>query len=274
MIIGERDSIVGDIAGDLYDGKTIVLLLPDVADVPEVEYRIWAALQQMDELLVQRLFLTDQGDESGAQFLGNAFSMRWDDDFAPRTIESIFAARILPDVVIFCGFSEIVDDLRRRDWLRTVMEFDALTTKARTTSPTFCLVARASDPVLDILAVKPSLKLRFWYNLRTGASLEAELQLDNPRPRLGEGVWRAALLMSLTNGDRDFIAHLGDVVLRSKDEIHKQIMSYREQEDQLGPLQRMGIKPLIYGQCFLPLEHLEKEHPIFNLLQKVVRLEP
>ena len=266
MMAIHNAALVKNIVDDLANGTTSILVVPQNVDPFAVEQAIEFSLYQQNSYHdFRKLFLSDWKDGSPVMFFSEAFSIDWRRGAAPRTVDNLVRANDLPEIVLTSTFTELSED-KKRQWLEFVMDVDSAVTRARMQHPTFCAVARAGEQALEVLDPTPTLKVRHWYNLFTLTTVEAELQDDLSKPNLGERLWQAALLASLAGSDHEVTDYLAPAVLRSRDEIFKQLARAADEKGfSADDLEREGIEQLLYGQSYQPLERMRPGDPIYRL---------
>ena len=127
-------------------------------------------------------------------------------------------------------------------------------------------MAYAGDQGLQVLVPTPSLKVRPWYNLFTLTRVEAELQGILSRQDSAERTWQAALVASLAGSDNEVADCLSPAVIRSRDEIFKQLNRIADEKGfSVHDLERAGIEQFVYGHSYQPLERMRPEDAIYRL---------
>lgn len=261
-----QERVVAEITNDLVDGTTNIILIPRSVNLQEVEYSLGEGLSHGNQYLHSgSLVMADCKEQSPVLTLSTVFEIDWVDPYAPRTVQNLIRNEGLPDIIFLRTFADASVEHRSK-WLACIIEFSEIRTKDRVKCPVFCVVAQAADPTFKGLSSKLGLKIRYWYNLCSYAEAQSYYQTTVSGLRAGEHVWKAALLASLAGSDYDLARDLGDVVLRSTSEIFRRMgiiaakRSWRPDE-----LRREGVDLLLNTQLYVPLERLERTHPIRNL---------
>jgi hypothetical protein len=265
MMHEQTPALVQEIADQLINGVSTIVLIPNAWEPSEVEYSLRRTVEELDSYSdVRRLVLTEWNGSSPVMFLSDAFSVSWKDPFTPRTTDNLVGAGGLPDIIVVSGFSETSEENRRR-WLQCVMDCDAATTRTRERYPVFAVVASAEDPALEVVQVRPTLKLRFWYNLYTQTFLAAKYQRSLTGQKLGEVNWKAALISSLAGADQYLASALEGAVVRSNAEIIRCLKAAAEKRGVTAQWKDEGTIELLIGQRYHPLARLSPDHHVVRL---------
>jgi hypothetical protein len=259
-------ALVKSIVDDLAGGTTSIVVVPQNVDPSAVEQAVeFYVYQQSSYHDFRKLFLPDWTSGSPVMFFSEAFSVDWGSRVAPRTVDNLVRTDGLPEMILASAFTELPED-KKKQWLDFVMEVDSAVTRARVQYPAFCVVAYAGDQGLQVLVPTPSLKVRPWYNLFTLTRVEAELQGILSRQDSAERTWQAALVASLAGSDNEVADCLSPAVIRSRDEIFKQLNRIADEKGfSVHDLERAGIEQVVYGHSYQPLERMRPEDAIYRL---------
>ena len=198
-------AFIRNIAGDIADRRSVVVLLPITAD-PDW---LWSLL---DAELWRRHFAVEQVELAGistmdgpAAALGQALRVTWPSPSAPRDVAALLAGKNLPEVIVLDGI-ESLDESGQRLWLRFLLQWAQLSQNLPNQPsgpPVFCALLRSARIPHNTINSDARLAVHWWWGFPSTLELKLLCRLAGAESssRRSETQWQEHLLPALAGSD-------------------------------------------------------------------------